>query len=41
MFQTTDGPKRVETTVWAVTEFYLQLKNDVLISLKSLIDIEY
>ncbi len=40
-FQTEDGPKKVETTVWAVTENYIQLKNGILIPTKSLIDIEY
>ena len=41
IFQTDQGVKRVETTVWAVTEHFIQLKNGVVIPVKSLIDIEY
>ncbi len=40
-FNTTEGLKKVETTVWSVTEKYIQLKNNVHIPLKSLIDIEF
>ncbi|MFD2581316.1 hypothetical protein ACFSR6_02365 [Pedobacter vanadiisoli] len=40
-FNTTIGPKRVDTTVWAVTESYIQLKNNIHIPLKSLIDIDF
>jgi hypothetical protein len=40
-FNTTIGPKRVETTVWAVTENYVQLKNNIHIPIKSLIDIDF
>lgn len=40
-FNTTDGPKRVETTVWSVTDSYIQLKNAVMIPLRSLLDIDY
>lgn len=40
-FQTDQGPKKIETTVWSVTEKYLQIKNGVLIPLKSLIDIQF
>ncbi|MFC4211161.1 hypothetical protein ACFOWA_08220 [Pedobacter lithocola] len=40
-FNTTIGPKRVDTTVWAVTEKYIQLKNNIHIPLKSLIDIDF
>lgn len=40
-FQTDQGPKKIETTVWNVTEKYLQIKNGVLIPLTSLISIEY
>lgn len=39
-FNTTDGPKKVVTTVWSVTEKYIQLKNNIHIPIKSLIDIE-
>ncbi|MET4082537.1 hypothetical protein ABIB40_002497 [Pedobacter sp. UYP30] len=40
-FNTTIGPKRVYTTVWSVTEKYIQLKNNIHIPLASLIDIDY
>lgn len=40
-FQTSEGPKRIETTVWTLTEDYLQIKNGVVIPLTSLIDIDY
>lgn len=40
-FMTEDGPKRVDTTVWSLTDNYIQLKAGILIPLKSLIDISY
>lgn len=40
-FNTTIGPKRVDTTVWSVTEKYVQLKNNIHIPLKSLIDVDF
>ncbi|WP_421940361.1 hypothetical protein [Pedobacter sp.] len=40
-FNTTIGPKRVDTTVWSVTEKYVQLKNNVHIPIKSVIDIDF
>jgi len=40
-FNTTIGPKRVDTTVWSVTDNYIQLKNNIHIPLKSLIDIDF
>lgn len=40
-FQTDQGPKKIETTVWNVTDKYLQIKSGVLIPIKSLIDIQY
>lgn len=40
-FQTQDGPKRVETTIWTVTEDALQIKNGVVLPLGSLLDIDY
>ncbi|QBQ41063.1 hypothetical protein [Sphingobacterium psychroaquaticum] len=39
VFQTEDGPKRVETTVWSLTENYVQIKNGVLIPLKAIIEV--
>lgn len=41
VFQTEDGPKRIETTVWSLTEKYVQIKNGVLIPLNSIIEIDY
>jgi hypothetical protein len=40
-FETTDGPRSVETTVWSVIDGYLQLKGGTLIPVKSIIDIHY
>lgn len=40
-FQTIDGPKRVETTVWTLTEDALQIKNGVVLPLGSLLNIDY
>lgn len=40
-FMTEDGPKRVETTVWSLTDNYIQLKAGVLIPLRALIDVSY
>ncbi|TKC06260.1 hypothetical protein [Pedobacter frigoris] len=40
-FNTKDGPKTVSTTVWSVTEKYLQLKSGIHIPLNSLIDIDF
>lgn len=39
--QTEEGPKRFETTVWSLSDKYLQIKNGVLIPLTSLLDIDY
>ena len=40
-FNTNEGVKTVSTTVWSVTEKYLQLKNGIHIPLNSLIDIDF
>ncbi|MGY4384079.1 hypothetical protein ACVWYN_001105 [Pedobacter sp. UYP24] len=40
-FNTKEGPKTVNTTVWSVTEQYLQLKSGVHIPLNSLIDVDF
>ncbi len=40
-FNTKFGPKTVETTVWSVTEKYIQLKSGIHIPLTSLIDIDF
>jgi hypothetical protein len=41
VFNTEDGPKRIETTVWSLTDKYIQIKHGILIPLKSLIEIDY
>jgi len=40
-FNTTEGPKKVSTTVWSVTEKYIQLKNNIHIPIKCIVDIEF
>lgn len=40
-FNTTIGPKSVSTTIWSVTEKYVQLKNNIHIPLISIIDIDF
>jgi len=40
-FETTQGPRTVETTVWSLSDDYLQLKGGMLISLNSIIDIHF
>ncbi|TJZ53635.1 hypothetical protein FAZ15_16515 [Sphingobacterium olei] len=41
IFQTEDGPKRVDTTVWSLTDDYIQIKSGVLIPLNALISVEF
>lgn len=38
-FLTDQGPKKIETTVWTLTEHFIQIKGSVSIPLKSLIDV--
>lgn len=40
-FNTKHGIKKVSTTVWSVTEKYLQLKNNVHVPIKSVVDIDF
>ncbi|MCB0699533.1 MAG: hypothetical protein H6551_06895 [Chitinophagales bacterium] len=40
-FETTQGPKTIITTVWSVTEDYLQIKGGYNIPIRSIIDIHY
>lgn len=40
-FQTEEGPKKIETTIWSLTESYIQIKNGVSIPVKSIIEIDY
>jgi len=38
-FLTNEGPKKIETTVWTLTDDFIQIKGSVSIPLKSLIDV--
>lgn len=38
-FMTNQGPKKIETTVWTLTEEFIQIKGGVAIPLKSLIEL--
>lgn len=40
-FETTQGPRSVTTTVWSVTNNYIQLKGGLTIPLNSLIDVHF
>ena len=40
VFNTEDGPLRVETTVWSLTDQYVQIKSGVLLPLASIIQVE-
>lgn len=40
-FNTKQGIKKVSTTVWSVTEKYLQLKNNVHVPINSIVDIDF
>lgn len=40
-FETTQGPRTVNTTVWSVIDSYLQLKGCTIIPLQSIIDIHF
>jgi hypothetical protein len=40
-FETTQGPKTVETTVWSITDEDLQIKGGTIIPLESLIQIHF
>lgn len=39
VFNTTEGPLKVQTTVWSVTDGYCQLKGGVSIPLSSIIEV--
>ena len=41
VFNTVDGPLRVETTVWSVTDKYVQIKSGVLIPLAAILEVEF
>jgi len=38
-FETTSGPRKVETTIWSVTDHYIILKGGISIPLASIIDL--
>ncbi len=40
-FETTEGPRTVSTTVWSVTDKYIQLKGGTNIPLNSIIDVHF
>ena len=40
-FNTSEGHKKVSTTVWSVTEKYIQLKNNIHIPIKAVVDIQF
>lgn len=40
-FETTEGPRSVETTIWSHTDTHLHLKGGTLIPLESIIDIHF
>lgn len=40
-FETTQGPRSVTTTVWSVTNKYIQLKGGLSIPLNSVIDMHF
>lgn len=40
-FATTDGIKTIQTTVWTITDKYLQIKSGVLLPLKSITDVSF
>lgn len=39
-FMTDQGPKKIETTVWTLTDDYIQIKGSVSIPINSLIEID-
>ena len=40
-FETTQGPRTVETTIWSLTDEDLELKGGLVIPLSSIIDIHF
>lgn len=39
VFQTLDGAKRIDTTVWTLTDDFIQIKGGVAIPITSIIDV--
>lgn len=40
-FETTQGPRSVQTTVWSITDNYLHLKSGTVIPLESIIELHF
>jgi hypothetical protein len=40
-FETTQGPKTVETTVWSLGDDFIQLKGGIVIALSSIIEVSF
>lgn len=40
-FNTTDGPRSIQTTLWSISENYISIKGGVLIPLHSIIDVHF
>ncbi|PST82102.1 hypothetical protein C7T94_14955 [Pedobacter yulinensis] len=40
-FNTLNGPKKVETTVWSATEAFVQLKHGIHIPVAGIIEVDY
>ncbi len=40
-FETTQGPRSVSTTVWSVTDRYLQIKGGLNIPLNSVLEVQF
>lgn len=40
MFQTPEGPKQTETTIWSACSDFIQLKGGVTIPVRSIIDVK-
>lgn len=40
-FNTTEGPRSVETTVWSLTENYISLKGGILLPLNSILNVHF
>lgn len=41
LFETTQGPRSVQTTVWSLTDSYLHLKGGTVIPLNSIIELHF
>jgi len=40
-FETTQGPKSIETTIWSITDKFIHLKGGMVIAMNSVIDIHF